>query len=77
MTPIVDGLEAYFDGQIEFYHLDTDQVDHKEIGQRVGLYRHTQYLLIDKDGSIVQEWNGYLREDMIYDEIIYQLSIAQ
>ena len=69
----MNGLEAYFDGQIEFVHLDTDNFQHRNAGQKVGLYRHTQYLLLDQEGNIVMQWNGYLHEDVIYEEILEAL----
>ena len=36
-----------------------------QIGQKLGAFRHTQYVLIDGEGDILAEWNGYLNQEQV------------
>jgi hypothetical protein len=71
----VDGLQAYFGGQIEFYHVDTDDSIQVKASRPFGVYRHSQYVLLDGQGNVLHEWNGYLRPDEVSQTI--ESSLAQ
>jgi len=59
----VDGLQGYFGGQIDFYHVDTDDSIQVKASRPFGVYSHSQYVLLDGQGNVLQEWNGYLRPE--------------
>ena len=61
----MDGLQANFGDQIEFLHIDTDNSRERQIGRRLGVFRHTQYVLVDGEGNILGEWNGYLNQEAV------------
>ncbi|UCG25442.1 MAG: hypothetical protein JSW55_05470 [Chloroflexota bacterium] len=42
-----------------------DDARERQIGQKLGVFRHTQYVLINDDGDIVAEWNGYLNQEQV------------
>ena len=61
----MDGLQANFGEQIDFLHIDVDDVRQRQIGQKLGVFRHTQYILLNGEGDIVGEWNGYLNQEEV------------
>jgi len=61
----VDGLQANFGDQIDFLHIDTDDSKQRQAGRQFGLFRHTQYILVDGQGEILREWNGYLNQEEV------------
>ena len=61
----MDRLQANFGAQIDFYHIDTDDVRQLQAGRKLGLFRHTQYILVDGEGEILGEWNGYLNQEEV------------
>ena len=56
----MDGLQENFGDRIDFYHIDTDDPGQRQFGRQFGVFRHTQYVLVDGEGNILHEWNGYL-----------------
>ena len=65
----MDGLQAYFGGQIAFYHVDTDDSIQVNASRPFGVYRHSQYVLLDGQGKVLHEWNGYLRPEEVRQTI--------
>jgi hypothetical protein len=61
----VDGLQANFGDRINFYHIDTDDARQLQTGRKFGLFRHTQYILVDGEGEVLGEWNGYLNQEEV------------
>jgi len=73
-------LQANFGDRIGFYHIDTDDPRQRQIARAFGLFRHTQYVLVDGEGNTLQEWNGYLDQEEIaiaLDAAIIQQSLTQ
>lgn len=61
----MDGLQATYGEQIAFYHVDIDDRAQTELSRPFGVWRRSQYILLDSEGNILHEWNGYLRQDEV------------
>jgi thioredoxin-related protein len=61
----VDGLQAKYGEQIAFYHVDIDERAQTEISRPFGVWRRSQYVLLDPEGNVLQEWNGYLQQEEV------------
>ena len=46
-----------------------------EISRLFGVWRRSQYVLLDTQGNVLQEWNGYLRGDEVSDAL--EAALAQ
>jgi hypothetical protein len=42
-----------------------DDVRQRQIGHNLGVFRHTQYVLINVEGDILAEWNGCLNQEQV------------
>ena len=58
MAPIVHGLEAKYAGQIDFLYLDIDDPRNADAKEQLGFRVQPQFLLLDMDGKVIQEWLG-------------------
>jgi len=65
----VSGLEATFDGQVEFVTLDWDDPSFDDIREKLGITDRTQYVLVDPEGMVVKRWYGILSEGAVESEI--------
>ena len=57
MTPIVDGLEAEYEEQVDFKFLNAGQGDGKRLFELYGLPGHPSYILLSPDGKVI--WRGF------------------
>lgn len=57
----MDGLQADYGERITFYHVDTDDPAQRQVSDRFGVWGHSQYVLLDGEGAILHQWNGYLQ----------------
>jgi hypothetical protein len=57
MTPIVDGLEAKYEEQVDFKFLNAALGDGKRIFEFYGLPGHPSYILLSPDGDVI--WRGF------------------
>jgi hypothetical protein len=58
MAPMVHGLEAKYFGQVNFFFLDADDPATADFQREYGFQYQPYFLLLDKDGKIIQRWNG-------------------
>ena len=58
--PIVDGLQANFGADIDFYHINTDDPKEVQASRKYGVHRFSQYALIDTEGKVLHQWFGHL-----------------
>jgi hypothetical protein len=42
-----------------------DDVRERQIGQKLGVFHPTQYVLIGSEGVILAEWYGYLSQEEV------------
>ena len=61
----MDGLQATYGEQIAFFHVDVDDRAQVEVSRPFGVWRRSQYVLLDSEGNVLQEWNGYLKADEV------------
>lgn len=65
----MDRLEETYGADITFVLLDWDDRDLNPIRQRFDITGRTQYVLVDRDGTVVQRWFGLLDYEMVSTEI--------
>ncbi len=58
MTPIVDGLEEEFSGQVSVTRLDAAQPDNAELQSQYGLRGHPSFAILDTSGQISELFFG-------------------
>ena len=58
MAPVVHGLEAEYYDQVEFSYLDIDDPANNGIKRILGFRVQPQFLLLDENGEIIQQWFG-------------------
>lgn len=63
MKPIVHGLEAKYSDQINFVYLDIDDSNTANLKADLGYIGQPQYVLVNGNGKIVQQWLGFVREE--------------
>ncbi|MBS1250779.1 MAG: hypothetical protein MAG431_02375 [Chloroflexi bacterium] len=63
MAPIVHGLEAEFDGQIEFVYLDVDDAKTKDFKNQLGYRYQPHFFLLDGEGNVLMQWLGPVTEE--------------
>ena len=73
--PIVDGLQANFGAQIDFYHINTDNPRELQASRRYGVHRYSQYVLIDANGEMLHQWFGHL--DQIEVALVLEAELAE
>ena len=56
MTPIVDGLVAEYEEQVDFKFLNAAQGDGKRFFEFYGLPGHPSYILLSPEGEVI--WRG-------------------
>ena len=63
MAPVVHGLEAEYYDQVEFSYLDIDDPSNDEFKRILGFRVQPQFLLLDENGEIIQQWFGRVSAD--------------
>jgi thioredoxin-like negative regulator of GroEL len=63
MAPIVHGLEAEYSGKINFVYLDIDDPANDGFKRQLGFRYQPHILLLNGDGTIIQQWLGPVSED--------------
>jgi hypothetical protein len=58
MRPIVHGLEAQYETEIEFVYVNIDDPASDAIEERYGFRYQPHFVLVDSQGQVVQEWLG-------------------
>ena len=67
MAPIVHGLEVDYFGLINFIYLDIDDPDNSKFMKELGFRYQPQFVLIDGEGNILQQWLGPVSADDFRD----------
>ena len=65
MTPIVNGLEAEFSNEINIERLDASKAENVELMQEYGVRGHPSFVLLDKNGRVVQTFFGPQDEETL------------
>ncbi|HJW90375.1 MAG TPA: hypothetical protein VJ436_07015 [Anaerolineales bacterium] len=62
MAPIVHGLEAQYNGRINFVYLDIDDPANNGFKETLGYGYQPHFFLIDGEGIILNQWIGPVEE---------------
>ncbi|HLF90045.1 MAG TPA: hypothetical protein VI451_13935 [Anaerolineales bacterium] len=60
MAPIVHGLEAKYNSQINFVYLDIDDANTQRFKEALDYIYQPHIFLLDENGNIIQQWVGYV-----------------
>ena len=69
MTPIVDGLESEFAGQVKVQQLDANETENAQLQQQYGLRGHPTFAVLDRNGRVVQTFIGPQAEEVLREAI--------
>jgi len=58
MAPIVHGLEVEYFNSVNFVYLDVDDPANAEYLKKLGYKYQPHFLLIDGQGTVLQQWLG-------------------
>ena len=58
MTPIVDGLEREFEGQLMVIRLDAGMPENERLQLSYGMRGHPAFLVLDKMGKVSDQFFG-------------------
>ena len=70
MTPIVDGLEEEFGGQVSIIRLDAAQPENAELQNQYGLRGHPSFATLDASGQIADLFFGPQEEALLRQAMI-------
>jgi thiol-disulfide isomerase/thioredoxin len=60
MAPVVHALEDKYQSRIGFVYLDIDDPRNNSFKQALGYKFPPQFFLLDRDGNIIYQWQGYV-----------------
>jgi hypothetical protein len=63
MAPIVHGLEVEYFNRINFVYLDVDDSANADFLKQLGYRYQPHFMLIDEQGSVLQQWLGPVGAD--------------
>jgi thioredoxin-like negative regulator of GroEL len=69
MTPIVDGLESEFAGQVRVLQLNANEVENAQLQQQFGMRGHPTFVVLDQNGRVVQTYIGPQTEEVLHEAI--------
>lgn len=73
MAPVVHGLEAKYNGLVNFVYLDRDDPATSPFREQLGYVYQPHIFLLDGEGTIVQQWLGFVTEQQL-DEALSAIS---
>lgn len=65
MAPVVHGLEAAYNGRVEFVYLDIDDPATSSFKRQLGYIYQPHIFLLDGEGNIVEQWVGLTSEGQL------------
>jgi len=65
MKPIVHGLEAKYGDRIQFTYLDIDDPNTGDLKHALGYRVQPHMFLLDEQGTVVQQWLGYVEGETL------------
>jgi hypothetical protein len=58
MTPIVDGIEAEFEGQVAVIRLNAEGAERAELMTRYGLRGHPSFAVLNEQSEVTERFTG-------------------
>jgi thioredoxin-like negative regulator of GroEL len=65
MMPIVDGLEAEFEGQVVVYRLNAITLDNARLQTEYGIRGHPSFVVLDGNGRSVERFWGIVEVERL------------
>lgn len=65
MAPVIHALEDKYQSRIGFVYLDVDDSRNDSFKQILGYKFPPQFFLLDRDGTIIDQWQGYVSRDVL------------
>ena len=62
MAPMMYGLESGYGTRINFIYLDIDDPATKRFKDQLRYRMQPHFFLLDENGSIIKQWQGYVEE---------------
>ena len=69
MTPIVDGLESEFAGQVSVLQLNANEVENAQLQQQYGMRGHPTFAVLGRNGRVAQTFIGPQTEEVLQEAI--------
>jgi len=69
MAPIVHGLEAEYGKRMNFVYLDIDDPANDRFKEQLSFRFEPHFFLLDEKGTIIQQWSGSVKEDVLRNAI--------
>lgn len=73
MQPIVNGLEAEFEGDLAFERFDANSEDGQMRMRAYDLRGHPSYVIVDSSGEKLWSFSGQLTEENLRGQILATL----
>jgi thioredoxin-like negative regulator of GroEL len=70
MTPIVNGLEEEFSGQLTVLQLNAAEIENAQLMEDYGLRGHPSFAIVAEDGRLAQTFSGAQTEDRLRNAIL-------
>lgn len=70
MAPTVHGLENLYGDQVNFIYLDRDDPATFGLQDQLGYIYQPHFFLLDKDGSILGQWRGYVDGELLQQALV-------
>jgi hypothetical protein len=67
MAPVVHGLEAKYEGEMNFIYLDIDDGSNDSYKRELGYRVQPHFFLLNENGEIVQQWLGRVTSEVLED----------
>jgi len=67
MASMIHGLEAEYNGQMNFIYLDIDDPANQVFKDHLGYRSQPHFFLLDRQGTVLQQWSGYVTAGSLID----------
>ena len=70
MTPIVNGLEEEFSGELTVLQLNAAETENDQLMQEYGVRGHPSFAIVAANGSLLQTFFGPQTKEVLRGEIL-------
>jgi thioredoxin-like negative regulator of GroEL len=70
MTPIVNGLEEEFSGQLTVLQLNAAEIENAQLMQEYGVRGHPSFAILTANGRLLQTFLGPQTKEVLRGEIL-------
>lgn len=73
MQPIVNGIEAEYEREVEFLRINAGTADGLKTFNAYGLFGHPAYLILDDQGRVLWQSVGELPQALLEEQLLSYL----